>query len=133
MTTSKTSSAVPDRSGTDTQLTTLDPGAGYITIINTYAVAPERVEALLDFLVRSTHEAIRHVPGFISANFHVNFERTQVVNYAQWKSREAIAAAREIPRVLALMREQLEIADSFTPIQYELRQSVPAAGESSRD
>jgi hypothetical protein len=24
----------------------------------------------------------------------VNFDRTQVVNYAQWKSREAIAAAR---------------------------------------
>jgi quinol monooxygenase YgiN len=133
MTTSKTPSAVPDKLGTDAQLTTLDPGAGYITIINTYAVAPERVEALLDFLLRSTHETIRHVPGFISANFHVNFERTQVVNYAQWKSREAIAAAREIPRVVALMREQLEIADSFTPIQYELRQSVSTAAESSRD
>jgi quinol monooxygenase YgiN len=133
MTTSKTPSAVPGKSETDPQPTTLDPGAGYITIINTYAVAPERAEALLDFLVRSTNETIRHVPGFISANLHVNFDRTQVVNYAQWKSREAIAAAREMPKVVALMRAQLEIADSFTPIQYELRQSVPAAGESSRD
>jgi quinol monooxygenase YgiN len=133
MTNSRTSSAVRDKSGTDTRLTTLDPGAGYITIINTYAVAPERAEALLDFLVHSTNETIRHVPGFISANLHVNFERTQVLNYAQWKSREAIAAAREDPKVVALMREQLQIADSFTPIQYELRQSLPAAGESSRD
>jgi quinol monooxygenase YgiN len=130
MTTSNTSCVASE---TDTQLTTLDPSAGYITIINTYAVAPERAEALLDFLVRSTHETIRHVPGFVSANLHMNFERTQVVNYAQWKSREAIAAARENLEVVALMREQLQIADSFTPIQYELRQSVPAAGERGRD
>jgi hypothetical protein len=34
------------------------------------------------------------VPWFVSANLHVNFERTQVVNYAQWK----IAARRPRPR-----------------------------------
>ncbi len=114
---------------TEAGLTILDPSAGYVTIINTYAVVPERAEALLDFLVRATKETIRYVPGFVSANLHVNFDRTQVVNYAQWKSREAIAAARENPKVVTLMREQLQIADSFTPIQYELRQSVAAAGE----
>jgi quinol monooxygenase YgiN len=89
-------------------------------------VRPERAEDLLNFLVHSTVETLRHVPGFVSANLHVNFDRTQVVNYAQWKSREAIAAARENPKVGALMREQLQIADSFTPIPYELRQSVAA-------
>ena len=88
---------------------------------------PERAEELLDFLVRSTLETIRYVPGFVSANLHVNFERTQVVNYAQWKSHEAVAAARENPKVAALMRQQLEIARSFAPIQYELRNSVAAA------
>ncbi len=35
------------------------------------------------------------VPGFGSANLHLNFDRTQVANYAQGKSREAIEAARE--------------------------------------
>jgi quinol monooxygenase YgiN len=108
-------------------LTTLDPAAGTVTIINTYVVAPERAEELVDFLVRSTLTTLRYVPGFISANLHVNFERTQVVNYAQWKSREAIAAARENPKVVALIREQAQIAKSFTPIQYELRTSVAAA------
>ena len=114
---------------TESGLTTLDPSDGYVTIINTYAVAPERAEALLDFLVRATNETIRYVPGFVSANLHVNFDQTQVVNYAQWTSREAIAAARENPKVMALMHEQLQIADSFTPIQYELRNSVAAATE----
>jgi quinol monooxygenase YgiN len=109
------------------RLTTLDPGAGYVTLINTYVVAPERAEELLDFLVRSTLETVRYVPGFVSANLHVNFERTQVVNYAQWKSHEAVAAARENPKVAALMRQQLQIARSFAPIQYELRNSVTAA------
>ena len=82
-----------DARETGSKLTTLDPSAGYITIINTYVVAPERAEALLNLLVRATAETIRHVPGFVSANFHINLDRTQVVNYAQWRSREAIAAA----------------------------------------
>ena len=123
----KTSVAVHAAPETRAGLTTLDPRTGYVTIINTYAVKPERVEALLGFLVHATNETIRYVPGFVSANLHVNFDRTQVINYAQWKSREAIAAARENPKVVALMREQLQIADSFTPILYELRQSVAAS------
>jgi len=110
-----------------TDLTTLDPRAGYVTIINTYTVSPDRADALLDLIVRATLETIRFVPGFVSANIHVNSDRTQVVNYAQWKSREAIAAARENPDVVARMREAGEIADGFMPVQYERRHSVAAA------
>jgi quinol monooxygenase YgiN len=124
--TSVAADAAPERGASRTML---DPSAGYITIINTYSVAPERADELLDFLVRATNETIRYVSGFVSANLHVNFERTQVVNYAQWKSRETIAAARENPQVVAVMREQLQIAGSFKPIQYELRQSVATARE----
>ncbi len=110
-----------------TGLTTLDPAAGHVTIINTYVVAPERAEELLDFLVRSTRSTLSHVPGFVSANLHLSVDRTQVVNYAQWQSREAIAAARENPTVAALIEEQARIAESFTPILYELRASMAAA------
>ena len=110
------------------RLTTLDPAAGYITIINTYTVAPERAEALLDLLSRATAETIRYVPGFVSASFHINLDRTQVVNYAQWQSREAIASAGADPKVAARTREAAQIADGFTPILYELRHSVAAPG-----
>lgn len=113
---------------TGERLTTLDPGAGYVTIINTYVVAPERAAALLDLLVHATAETLRHLPGFVSANFHLNLDRTQVVNYAQWRSREAIAAARDNPGVAALIREAAQIAESFKPVQYELRQSVAGNG-----
>jgi len=36
------------------RLTTLDPAAGYTTIINAYTVASERAEALLHLLVRQS-------------------------------------------------------------------------------
>ena len=113
----------------DARLTTLDPGAGYVTTINTYTVAPERAEEVLDYLVRSAVETVRYVPGFVSMNFHVSLDRTQIVNYGQWKSREAVAAARENPKIVALMSETARIAGGSKPILYELRQSVPAAIE----
>ncbi len=106
------------------QPTTLNPDAGHVTVINTYVVAPDRADALLDLLVRATNDTLRHLPGFVSANFHVNGDRTQLVNYAQWQNREAIAAARNDPSVTALIGEAAQIAESFTPIQYELRRSI---------
>jgi len=84
MTTNDTSLAAHDAPETGTRRVTLDPAAGYVTIINTYAVAPERAEELLQILVRSTNETLQYVPGFVSANFHMNLDCTQVVNYAQW-------------------------------------------------
>jgi hypothetical protein len=90
------------------RLITLDPSAGYITIINMYAVAPERADALWDLLIRPTAETI---------NFHINFDVTQVINYAQRQSREAAADAGADPKV----------ADGFTPILYELHHSVVAS------
>ncbi len=107
-------------------LTTLDPDAGYVTIINTYTVAPERAEELLQTLVRSTNETLRYVPGFVSASFHMSLDCTQVVNYSQWLSQEAIKAAGTDPKVVASMKEVGQIADKFTPILYKLRDSVAA-------
>lgn len=107
--------------------TMLDPEAGLVTIINTYVVEPERADELIAFLVEATLSTLRHVPGFLSANLHVALDRTLVVNYAQWRSREALAAVRENPKVVALMQEQLRIAKSFAPVLYELRACIPAA------
>jgi quinol monooxygenase YgiN len=81
---------------------------------------------VLDYLVRSAVETVRYVPGFVSMNFHVSFDRTQIVNYGQWESREAVAAARENPKIVALMSETTKIAGSSKPVPYELRKSVAA-------
>ena len=63
MTNEPTSPASCDALKTDANLTTLDPSAGYLTVINTYAVAPERAEALLELLIRATEETLRYVPA----------------------------------------------------------------------
>jgi quinol monooxygenase YgiN len=127
MTNKPTSLASHDALEAGARLTTIDPSAGYLTVINTYAVAPERAEALLEVLIRATEETLRYVPGFVTANFHINLDRTQVVNYAQWQSGEALQAAAADSKVGARIREAAQIADSFTPLRYELRRSIPAA------
>jgi len=132
MTTASKPAAAHNASETGACLTALDPDAGYVTIINTYEVAPDRAEALLDTLVRSTVETLRYVPGFVSANVHVSSDRTQVVNDAQWRSHEEIAAAGADAGVAARIREAAQIADSFKPIHYELRHAVTAPGAAGR-
>lgn len=108
----------------DECLTTLNPDAGHVTIINTYQVAPDRAERLLEMLAQATTDTLRHVPGFVSANFHLNGDRTLLINYAQWRDKDAVVAARDNPRVVALIEGAAQIADGFTPVQYELRRSV---------
>lgn len=108
--------------------TILDAGADHLIVINTYSVAPDRATELLDVLIRATEGTLRHVPGFISANFHMNLEHTQVVNYAQWRSPEALAAARDHPGVAERIAEAGKVANSFAPVQYRLQKSIFSAG-----
>jgi hypothetical protein len=78
MTNELTSPASHEAIETGAMVTTLDPSAGYLTVIHTYAVAPERAEAFLELLVRATEETLRYAPGFVTANFHMNLDRIQV-------------------------------------------------------
>lgn len=104
--------------------TQLIPDNGQLTLINTYNVKPERADELVEFLTHATQETLRYVPGFISAKLHLSFDRTKVVNYAQWTNAEATAAARQDPRVSELMRQQLQIAEDFNPVPFRLRSSL---------
>jgi quinol monooxygenase YgiN len=121
----------PFRSASDAsaRLTTLDPNSGQIATINTYTVAPERAEEVLNHLIHSAEEVVRHVPGFLSFNFHLSLDRTQIVNYGQWQSREAVTAARENPKIVALTKETAKVAGSSNSVPYVLRKSVPLAGK----
>jgi hypothetical protein len=67
----------------------------------------------------------------VSAHFHINLDRTQVVNYAEWRSREAIATAGADPNVTARIREAAQVADGFRPILYELRHSWRPVSENN--
>jgi heme-degrading monooxygenase HmoA len=60
-----------------------------ITLINVFTVEPQNQDRLIKILEQATEEVMRHLPGFISANIHRSLDGVRVVNYAQWKSKEA--------------------------------------------
>lgn len=60
-----------------------------ITLINVFTVEPQNQDRLIKILEQATEEVMRHLPGFVSANIHRSLDGVRVVNYAQWKSKEA--------------------------------------------
>ncbi len=59
------------------------------TLINVFTVEPEHQQQLIDTLVETTEQWVKHLPGFVSASFHKSVDGTRVVNYAQWKDKAA--------------------------------------------
>ena len=62
--------------------------AGAVTQVNVFTVAPEKQQALIDLLIESTN-AVRDVPGWLSASIHRSLDGTRVVNYAQCENFQA--------------------------------------------
>lgn len=103
-------------------MTTLDPGDNYCTLINTFHVSPERADELADYLHQAS-EVMGALPGFVSANLHVSEDRTRVVNYVQWRTKEDFEAMCRNPDALPHRKKAAEIAESNEPILYTLRYS----------
>ncbi len=68
--------------------TTISTDNDVATLINIFTVEPENQQQLVDLLTEATTSVIQHQQGFISANVHASLDGTQVVNYAQWRSRK---------------------------------------------
>lgn len=108
-------------------MTKLDPKDGYVVLINTFTVDPSKAEELLKVLSEATAHGMRERPGFISANLHVSHDRKHVANYAQWRSQADVDAMMKDPAAQTHMRKAADIAESFEPTYYELRESHTAA------
>ncbi len=108
-------------------MTNLDPAAGYVILINTFTVDPERADDLLDVLSRATEGAMARQSGFVSANLHISQDKRHIANYAQWRSQADIDVMMANPAAREHMGEAARIATSFKPIYYELRESHAAA------
>ena len=91
-----------------------------ITLINVFTVAPEDQQRLLDVLLEATESVISEMPGFVSANLHKSLDGTRVVNYAQWRSKEAFEAMLENPEAAGHIREAAKLAEKFEPHLYEV-------------
>lgn len=106
-------------------MTILDPADAYMVLINTFTVEPDKAEALLAELSNAT-TLIRQRPGFVSANLHISEDRTRVANYAQWRTRADFDAFIGDPKSKAHLKQSADLATSFDPIMYELREAASA-------
>ena len=107
-------------------VTNLDPTDGFVVLINTFTVEPDRADALLDELTSATERGMKPLPGFVSANLHMSNDKRHVTNYAQWRTKSDLDAMMADPAAQAHMQRAAKIAESFDPIYYELRTTVTA-------
>jgi quinol monooxygenase YgiN len=104
-------------------MTTLDATDVYLVMINTFSVDPARADELIAALSHATEFGMRQRPGFVSANLHISHDKRHVANYAQWRSKDDLDAMMKDPSAQVHMRQAAGIANSFTPIYYELRET----------
>lgn len=60
--------------------TTLGSSSGYLVLINTVTVEPDRAEDLLANLHAATENGWRRLPGLCRPNRHFSHDRTHVAN-----------------------------------------------------
>jgi len=114
-----------DASGTEPS-TILNSNEDLLVVVNTYEVEPDLANQLIEVLTLATRDVLRHVPGFVSANLHLSADGSKVINYAQWRSRDALLAARDFPEVAERIRTAGQLATRFEPVQYTLRVIIAA-------
>ena len=106
-------------------MATIEKGAGFLTLINIFSVAPDKQAKLIELLMKATDETMKYLPGFVSASIHRSLDGRKVVNYAQWKSMADFDAMRKNPLAVPHMKAAAALAE-FEPILCEVCDSVSA-------
>lgn len=77
-----------------------------------YLLSNLKPTAPYSILTEATEKVTSQQEGFISANIHKSLDGTRVVNYAQWKSKEAFEKMLKNPRAIVHMNDALSVAKS---------------------
>jgi heme-degrading monooxygenase HmoA len=101
-------------------MTTISKLNQVVTLINTFTVKRERQAELVRLLDEATHEVMRHIDGFVSANIHKSLDGTRVANYAQWRDEAAFRAMQQNERAREHMGRAAALAETYEPILYEV-------------
>lgn len=103
-------------------MVTIEPGRDVFTLVNVFAVQPDRQQQLIDLLAEAS-ETMKEIPGFVSATLHRSYDGKYVVNYAQWRSREDFDAMQRNPQALPHMKVAADLADNYNPITCDVAES----------
>ncbi|MDZ8055932.1 MAG: antibiotic biosynthesis monooxygenase family protein [Aulosira sp. ZfuVER01] len=103
--------------------TTINEKDGLLTVINVFTVEPDQQQTLVDHLVSNLATATKQ-EGFVSANIHKSLDGTRVINYAQWKSKEALELALQNQEFMAPVKVAVEHPHDFH--MYEVVHTIQA-------
>ena len=83
------------------------------TLINVFTIQPNDQQRLVDLLIliKATEKVTSQQEGFISAKIHKSLDGTRVVDYVQWKSKNAYNKMLKNPRAIIYMNDMLSIAN----------------------
>jgi hypothetical protein len=79
-----------------------------VTVV--FNVDPNNQQSLIDAAINNTEKVMSNKPSFISANFHKNFDKTRVANYAQGEKKEDVEAMFKVPDPKEYTKQILQIS-----------------------
>lgn len=81
-----------------------------ITLINVFTVDPSKQQQLVDALIETTKQVWRLQDGYVSASIHKSKNRKRVVNYVQYKGKEAFDRRLDNPEAIVRMNKILSMS-----------------------
>ena len=81
-----------------------------ITLINVFTVDPSKQQQLVDALVETNKQVWRLQDGYVSASIHKSQDMKKVVNYVQYKGKEAFDKRLDNPEAIIHMNKVLFMA-----------------------
>lgn len=116
---------------TNTTTITTAHDTAQIVLVNTFTVAPERQEELLQALDTATTSIFTRLPGFVSANLHTSLDGHRVINYAQWADLDSYRSALGDAEVIEHLQTAAGIAESYDPTLVRVRSVTAAPGDAA--
>lgn len=99
-------------------MTTIDRAKNYGTLINVFAVAPEKSQELFGLLKEAAETVMSKLPGYVSANLHFSDDHKTVTTYAQRATLEDYQNVTKHEEALKHMKLAAATATGFTPVIY---------------
>jgi heme-degrading monooxygenase HmoA len=97
----------------------IKPDSGIVTQITTVKTTPENQDEVIQ-LMQERARFMSTQPGFVSVSLHRSQDRSHVVNYIQWTSREKLAAAHHAPEFRKKWPRFGELVQDVEPCLYDV-------------
>lgn len=99
-------------------MATIDNAKNCCTLINVFTVSPEKHLELFELLKNATEEVMCKLPGYVSANIHISYDKKTVTNYAQWTTLQDFQNMLQNEEAQKHMKLAASVATAFTPVTY---------------